>query len=41
MLETCENWLDLTNRCIYYARQTRDWAIFGQRTIENEKLWKV
>ena len=21
--ETCENWLDLINSCIYYARQTR------------------
>ena len=24
MPETCENWLDHVNNCVYYARQTRE-----------------
>ena len=24
MSETCDNWLDLENSCVYYARQTRE-----------------
>ena len=42
MPETCENWFDLVNSCIYYARQTREIYLALPYSMDSkapQKLW--